>query len=294
MSTEDLNDEFEIEIEDDTPIEDKGRTPMPEHIVEDLEHDELDAYDGAVKERMSQLKKVWHDERRAKESAERERQEAVEVAKRLYEENKRIKGAYNSGEEVYINTAVQAGTLKVEAAKRAYKEAYEAGDPDALVEAQNDLQLANLELLRAKGLKPAPLQDEEDVVQRIQETKQPQTAPEPDKKALAWQKRNKWFGEDEEMTAAALGLHEKLKNNGVEVGSDEYYDTLDKTMRRRFGEYFQEEPKPKPSSVVAPATRSTSPNKVRLTPSQVQLSKKLGITPEQYARELIKLEKANG
>jgi len=292
----DENDELEIEIVDDTPEEDRGRTPMPQEIVENLDKDELDAYDGQVKERMRQLKKVWHDERRAKEAAQREQQEAFALAKQLFEENKRIKGVYNTGEQEYINTAVQAATLKVDASKRAYKEAYEAGDPDALVEAQNSLQLANLELLRAKGLKPAPLQTDENVVKHIQEQRQAPApaAPTPDDKALAWQKRNQWFGDDEEMTAAALGLHEKLKNNGVVVGSDEYYDALDKTMRKRFTEYFQEEQKTRPSSVVAPATRSTSSTKVRLSPTQVQLAKKLGITPEMYAKEMMKLEKRNG
>lgn len=295
MSLEDTNldDELELEIEDDTPEEDRGREPMPEHIVQNLESDELDEYDSTVKEKLKQLKKVWHDERRAKEAAYREREEAVRIIQHLHDENQRIKSVYNTGEQEYINTALQAAALEVEACKKMFREAYEAGDPDALVDAQNNLQIANLKLLKAKGLKPNPLQTDDNIVKHIQEPQQArQPQPGPDQKALAWQNRNPWFGSDEEMTATALGLHEKLKNQGVEVGSDEYYEALDKTMRKRFVEYFGEKPKAK--NVVAPASRSTSSNKVRLSASQVQLAKRLGITPEMYAKELLKLEKNNG
>ena len=93
------------------------------------------------------------------------------------------------------------------------------------------------------------------------------------------------------MTATALGLHEKMKRNGVIIGSDDYYATLDKTMRKRFPENFEEPEvqKPKPT-VVAPATRTTNSKKIKLKTSQVALAKKLGLTPEQYVRELLKLE----
>jgi hypothetical protein len=186
--------------------------------------------------------------------------------------------------------------MELEMAKKAYREAYDSGDGDRLVEAQQAMQDANLKLHSAKNFRPAPLQQEEFAVQQRQEQ---QPAPnQPDRRAMAWQERNPWFGQDEEMTASALGLHEKLKRNGVVVGSDEYYAVLDKTIRRRFSENFEDSepetkaspPRTKPSTVVAPATRSTSPNKVRLKASQIQLAKKLGLTPEQYAREAIKLE----
>ena len=132
--------------------------------------------------------------------------------------------------------------------------------------------------------------------------------PEPDQKAVVWQKRNPWFGANRAMTAFALGLHEDLRDNGVVVGSDEYYATLDKTMRKRFPDVFgnesfdqeesvevqQEQPKKRPPTVVAPAVRSTASNKVKLAPRQVALAKKLGLTPEQYALEMKRLEKLNG
>lgn len=287
---EDGSTEIEIEIEDDTPEEDRGRQPMPKEIVDDLDRDELEDYDEGVKQKLKQLKKVWHDERRAKEQLAREQAEAVAAAQRLFEENKRIKAAMAVGEREYINTSKAAAAMEVDAAKREYREAYESGDTDALVAAQDKLQFANLKLLRANNLKETALQEPEvEVKQRREEPPvQPQTV-QPDRKAQAWQERNKWFGQDEEMTAAALGLHQKLLNNGVEVGSDEYYSTLDKTMRTRFSEHFGE-PKAKPRTVVAPATRSTSSNKIRLTQSQVQIAKKFGLTPEAYAREVLKLE----
>ena len=287
---EESTSEIEIEIEDDTPEEDRGRQPMPKEIVDNLEQDELEEYDESVKQKLKQLKKVWHDERRAKEQLAREQEEALAVARRLYEENQKLRSAYVSGEREYISTAQSNAQMEMDAARRAYREAYESGDTDGLLAAQEKLNIAQLKVMRAENLKETPLQEPEDVVQQRREERpvQPQTV-QPDRKAQAWQERNKWFGQDEEMTAAALGLHQKLVNSGVEVGSDEYYSTLDKTMRTRFSEYFGE-PKAKPRTVVAPATRSTSSNKIKLTQSQVQIAKKFGLTPEAYAKEVLKLE----
>ena len=292
-------DTFEIEIEDDTPPEDRNREPMPKEIVEALDKDELDQYEGEVKEKLKQMRKVWHDERREKDQALREQQAAIDYAKQLVEENKRLKTTLTSGEKEYVESIQTTAGLEVEMAKRAYKEAYDAGDSDALLEAQQKLMDAQFKLDRAKNFKLPPLQEEKFEVQRQQE--QQTYVPAPDNRAKAWQERNDWFGQDEEMTAAALGLHEKLKRNGVVVGSDEYYSTLDKTMRRRFAENFDDpedagnnlkakSEKPKSSTVVAPAVRSTAPNKIKLKTSQVLLAKKLGLTPEQYVRELLKLE----
>ena len=291
---------FEIEVEDDTPEEDRGRQPMPKQLVENLEKDELEAYDDEVKSKLKQMRKVWHDERREKEAALREQQEAIAVAKRLMEENKRIKGILSSGEKEYVASIQNSANLELEMAKRAFKEAYESGDADQVADAQQKMQEATLRAMQAKSFKAPSLQEQEVPVQP--EFEQRPQVPQPDRRALAWQERNKWFGQDEEMTAAALGLHEKLRRNGVLVGSDEYYDALDKTMRRRFPEEFgsTEESQPevkqparKPAAVVAPAVRSTASNKVRLKTSQMALIKKLGITPEQYVKEFVK-ESQNG
>ena len=291
---EELNFEIEgegdlkIEIEDDTPPEDRGREPMPKEIVEKLEQDELESYSDDVRQKFKQLKKVWHDERRAKEAAYREQQEAITAAQRLLEENKRIKTMLNSGQEEYLAALKDSNALKLEMAKKAYREAYDSGDTDKLLEAQELITKTTVQMDRVNNFKMPPLQEEKIEVQPQQQVQRP------DQKAMAWQERNPWFGQDEEMTAAALGLHEKLKRNGVPVGSDEYYSVLDKTMRRRFSEHFGEpEPEATPKktpTVVAPATRSTSSKKIRLSTSQVNTIKKLGITPEQYVREVLKLE----
>jgi hypothetical protein len=285
---------LEIEIEDDTPPEDRNKEPMPKEVVEELEQDELEEYSDKVKLRLKQMKKVWHDERRAKESAYREQQEAIDYARRVTEENKRLKERYTAGEQEYVHTVQNAAAMELEMAKKSYKEAYDSGDGDKLVDAQQAMQDANFKLHSAKNYRPTPVQQQEIEVQQQQVSQQ---APRPDNRAMAWQERNTWFGQDEEMTAAALGLHEKLKRNGVLVGSDDYYATLDKTMRRRFSENFEDSEtetrntsRTKSSTVVAPATRSTSSNKIKLKASQVQIAKKLGLTPEQYAREALKLE----
>jgi len=296
-SSSDVN--VEIEVEDDTPPEDRGRDPMPKEIVEELDKDELEGYSDTVKTRLKQMKKVWHDERRAKEAAYREQQEAIAVARRLFEENQKLRVQYNTGEQHFMVTAQHSAALELDAAKKAYKEAYDSGDADKLIEAQEALTNATMKHNQLKNYRPRPLQTQEVAVQQQEMPQQP-AAPRPDDKALAWQERNPWFGQDEEMTAAALGLHEKLKRNGVVVGSDEYYSALDKTIRKRFAENFddsestQRPERAKLGTVVAPATRSTSPKKVRLKASQVQLAKKFGLTPEQYALEVMKLEAKNG
>lgn len=294
------SDDFEIEIEDDTPPEDRNREPLPKEVAAKLEQDELDQYEGTTKEKFKQLKKVWNDERRRADSAEREQQEALGLAKKALEENKKLKERLSSGEQMLVSSFKESVQNEMDLAKREYREAYEAGDTDRIIDAQEKLTSAKIRADRIANYRPPveePLQEPENVVQSRQEG---QVRADP--KAVAWQERNGWFGQDEEMTSLALGLHEKLKRNGVPVGSDKYYDEIDKTVRRRFPEAFVadeseevevEEPqkvtKPK-STVVAPATRSTSPKKIRLSNTQVALAKKLGLTPEQYARELTKLE----
>ena len=293
--------DFEFEIEDDTPEADRNREPMPKQLVEDLEKDELEQYDEGVKQKLKQLKKVWNDERREKEAAQREHQEAVELARRVLEENKKMKSYMTSGEKDFVEAVKSAANLELEMAKRTYKDAYDVGDTDKIIEAQQAMQEANIKLAQVKSFKMPTLQEDNFGVQ-TQSTEQTYQAPvvKPDYKAMAWQDRNQWFGQDKEMTAAALGLHEKLKETGVTVGSDEYYDALDKTMRKRFSEHFDDpedvkakstSTSTKPSTVVAPASRSTSSNKIKLKTSQVQLAKKLGLTNEQYARAVLNLEK---
>jgi len=301
-------DRIEIEIDDDTPPEDRGVKPMPKEIVQKLEEDELDKYSAEAKEKLAQLKKVWHDERREKEAALREQQEAVRVAQRLLDENKKLKQAYSTGEKTYIETVQGAAELELEVAKRSYKEALETGDSDRIVEAQSKLNSAAIKSDKVKDFRPSALQEEENEVQIPQLQERPVT---PDAKTQEWTEKNAWFGPKKSMTAYALGLHEELidEYGKTFVGTDQYFQRIDKEMRKVFSEYFdtlepqtkvevEEESKPsqksKPSTVVAPATRSTSSKQIRLKPSQIALARKLGLSPEQYARELLKMEARNG
>lgn len=294
VSIEIEDDKFEIEVEDDTPEEDRNKEPMPKEIVEEIEKDELAEYSDNVKTRFKQLKKVYHDERRAKEQAYREQQEALEATRRLLEENRRMKSILQTGEKEYVDAVKNSAQLQLQLAKQAYKDAYDTGDSDKMLEAQQVITRSTMQLERANNFKLPPLQEENFEVQTRQEQVQP--VRRPDDKAMAWQERNGWFGTNRSMTAYALGLHEELRDNGIEVGSDEYYSKLDKTMRKRFPENFQdtierEESPRKAPTVVAAATRSTGSKKVKLKVSQVALAKKLGLTPEQYVQELLKLEK---
>ena len=244
------------------------------------------------------MKKVWHDERRAKEQAGREREEAIRFAQQVAQENKKLKTSLSTGEVDYIRTVHGAVEQQLALAQRDYREAYNSGDTDKIIEAQTRMNDAQLRLSQVQNYTPQyqkALQEEQNEVY-IQQNQQPQVA-RPDNKALSWQAKNDWFGKDEEMTSLALGLHEKLVRNGIDPLSDEYYRRIDSTMQKRFPENFGDatldEDIPaqrKPSTVVAPATRSTAPKKVRLTKTQVALAKKFGLTPEQYARETLKLE----
>lgn len=300
IEIEDESPEIEIEIEDDAPEQDRNRTPMPKPLLEELEADELDQYDDKVKTRLKQMRKVWHDERRAKEAVLREQQAALEYTRRVMAENQQLQQTLNAGTQEYAAMLKLTAQREMEIAKRAYKDAYEMGDSDAIMEAQNALQQANIRAMQAQQFKAPALQQPTNQVQPQQAPPQPAPARQDaplDPKLVSWQERNSWYGSDDEMTAAALGLHEKLRRDGeVEIGSDEYYSVLDKTMRRRFPEHFGTQPATagnRPSNVVAPAGRSTSPRRVRLTSSQVSLARKLGITPEQYAKEVKRMESEN-
>jgi hypothetical protein len=291
-------DKPEIEIEDDTPEVDRGREPMPKELVEELEADELEEYSDKVKTRLKQMKKVWHDERREKEREMREKTEALSAAQRLLEENRRLKSTLSEGEQTLVGSFKQNAEFELAQAKRAYKDAYEAGDTDRVLEAQEQLNSAQYKLQQLAGYRPT-LQDVEEDVQLTQQQVQ---IPTPDSKTMAWQERNTWWGTDPEMTASALGLHQRLINERGQqfAGTDEYWGVIDKTMRRRFSEYFGDEmdsgdTKPiareqKASSVVAPASRTRSPRKVVLKQSQLAIAKRLGLTPAQYVEALMKME----
>ena len=299
VSVEDDGD-VEVEVVDDTPIQDRGRKPL-DREVEDPTDDEIDTYSDKVKGRIKELTHARHDERRAKEATMREKQELERLAQQLIDENKKLKQYVATGSEQYGTMAKTAAEAELEKARRQYKDAQEAFDTDAIIAAQEALTDAKWKLEQAKSFRPPPLQTEEYDVQTRQ------SAPEqaqPDEKTLRWQAKNQWFGSNgfEEVTSFALGLHQKLVNNGVDPRSDDYFEQIDARVKSKFPEVFGgTEDKPRsgdsprrPAAVAAPATRSSGAKKVQLTQTQVALAKKFGLTPQQYAAQVAKLESQNG
>ena len=278
----------EIEVVDDTPPADRGRTPMSEPPKEFAE-DELTKYDEGVQKRIKHFTKGYHEERRAKEAAQREKDEALRFAHSLAEENKKLKGSVNQNQAALIEQAKKVVANEVEAAKRQYKMAYESGDSEALVNAQDALTTAKMKADKVNNFRPTPLQEEETPVQM-----QPQpTRPAPlDDKLLAWTEKNQWFGPNKRMTSYALGLHEDLVGEGIPAGSEEYYRRIDADIRDRFSDQFgadesvDAKPQRNKSNIVAPATRSTAPKKIVLTQTQVNIAKRLGVPLELYARKV--------
>jgi hypothetical protein len=281
---QDKKSEVEIEIVDDTPAKDRGRKPSDP--PDDPTDEELEGYSEKVRKRMSHLTKGYHDERRAKETAHREKEEAIRYAQQILEENKTLKGTVGKNQEVLLEQAKRATASEVEQAKAQYKLAYESGDSDAVVAAQDDLTAAKIKADRINNFKLPTVQAPEIEVQRQQ------TAPQVDEKAVNWQQRNSWFGSDDEMTSFALGLHQKLVKQGLDPRSDEYYEKINSRMRQVFPDEFDaneevevEKPRQR-SNVVAPATRSTAPKKIVLTPTSVALAKRLGVPLEEYAKQV--------
>ena len=284
-------DEVEIEVVDDTPENDRGRKPMKEAPAE-VTDDELEQYSEGVKKRIQHFTKGYHEERRAKESAIREKEEAIRLAQTVLEDNKRLHGSLGQGQAALIEQAKLVIGNEIEDAKRQYKAAYEAGDSDALVEAQDALTNAKIRSDRVNNFKPA-LQEQESAVQPTYQSERAPAAPQVDAKARAWQEDNPWFGDNEEMTAIALTVHKNLVEGGVSPTSDEYYAKINSRVRQLFPESFddavsssRESKGGKKSSVVASATRSTAPRKIVLTQSQVNLAKRLGVPLELYAKQV--------
>lgn len=295
----DSESDVEVEIVDDTPERDRGRKPLDREVADPTD-EEIESYSDNVKKRIKDLTHARHDERRAKESLLREKQELERLAQHMMEENRRLKETVNTGTEQYAASVKHIADSEVEKARRALKEAQESFDNEAISVAQEALIDAKMKAEAAKNFRPATLQVDEPVVQMRQ---QQETAPQVDEKTLRWQARNQWFGASgfEEHTSFALGLHQKLVNSGLDPRSDEYFERIDARMKSTFPDVFGNEDRPKsgdgsrrPASVVAPATRSTGARKVQLTPTQAALAKKYGLTPQQYAAEVAKLERSNG
>jgi hypothetical protein len=289
-------DDVEIEVIDDTPVQDRGRRPL-DREVEDPTDDEIETYTRGAQDRIKELTHARHDERRAKESLAREKQELERLAQQILEENKRLKQYVSTGTEQYTQMAQTAATAELEKARRDYKAAQEAFDTDAILAAQEALLEAKMKVEQTRNFRPPPLQTQEtDVQPRHQEPQQVRA----DEKTLRWQAKNQWFGSNgfEEVTSFALGLHQKLVNSGVDPRTDEYFEQIDARVKSTFPEMFggsEDRPRNgnaprKPAAVAAPATRSSGAKKIQLTTTQLALAKKFGLTPQQYAAQVAKLE----
>jgi hypothetical protein len=282
--------DIDLEVVDDTPEEDRGRKPL-DREVNDPSDEEIAEYSDKVQKRMKELTHARHDERRAKEAALREREEAVRVAQKLIEENKALRQNVNTNQNVAVESMkAQAESMLVMARKK-LKEAQENYDTDAIIAAQEELAEAKYRVERIKDYRPTPLQEPKQEVYNQETTPQ---VPAPDQKALSWQQRNQWFGADDEMTSLALAVHKKLVESGVDPRSNEYYERVDARMREVFPTFFgetkKEAPSKRPANVVAAVSRTaTGKTKVKLTKTQEALARKFGLTNEQYAREVLKL-----
>ena len=299
------NHEVEIEIVDDTPPQDKNRKPLQAEPPQESEGDdeqefELDNYSDKVKKRINQLSHKYHDERRAKESVLRQQEEALRYAQAVRAENERLQQTLAMGYQEYAKEAQSSIESQEKLAEDKYRRAADTGDTDSMLAAQKELSALALKKDRLLNMQPpqqAPLQSQQQpVYNETNVVSRPPQAPQRDEKAEDWAAKNPWFGADEEMTSLAYGLHSKLVKSGIDPTSDEYYATIDKRMRDVFPDYFgKPKEKPKASSPVAPAGRTTAGKKMTLTATQVALAKKLGVPLEQYAKHVAKLqEQANG
>jgi hypothetical protein len=279
-----------VEVVDDTPAADRGRKPMAE-APKDFSDEELESYNESVKKRIQHFTKGYHEERRAKEAASREREEALRLAQTVIEENQKLKGSLNQGHTALLEQAKKVVDNEVAMAEAKMRIAYESGDSSAIAEAQRELTTTVLKADKIANFKAPSLQEGQSQVQT------PQRQPEPQRlyhKTEDWRSRNPWFGQNRRMTSYALALHEELtQDERIDPTSDEYYQRIDAEMKSRFPDAFESErqvdatPSPKKSNV-APATRSTATKKIVLTQSQVNIAKRLGIPLEVYAKEVAK------
>lgn len=288
-------DELEIEVKDDTPEPDKGKPKAAEAEPEPkagADDDDLEGYSDSVKKRINKLKFDQHAERRAKEEAIRLREEAISYAEKVRRENDELRKAYAEGETVLVNQTKARLDSELTAAKSAYKAAYESGDADAVLAAQEKLIRIQTETDRVERYKPreVPAQAPAPAPQQAA----PQVA-KPDERAMQWAEKNTWFMKDKAMTGFAMGFHEDLVAQGVDPKSDLYYSKIDEAVRRTFPDKFddgqieEKAPRRQAGTVVAPAARSTkAPRKIVLTSSEAALAKRLGVPLKVFAAQKLK------
>tara|TARA_R110000822_G_scaffold36305_1_gene102363 strand:- start:1116 stop:2000 length:885 start_codon:yes stop_codon:yes gene_type:complete len=284
----DFGDEIEVEIIDDTPEEDQGRAKLKDE--DDDNEDEIESYSKGVQKRINQIQHKYHDERRAKEALERQNAEAIRIAQTILQENEQLKSTLNWGHQEYTKEATGRLDYAHKIAQDKYRRAFETGDTDGVLEAQDELtELSSQKRQLSTLVSPVPQKALQQQNNDVYIPQQPVPEAPRDYKAEDWAGKNPWFGKDEEMTAFAYGLHEKLVKSGVDPTSDEYYQRVDSRIREIFPKNFDR----KKSSPVASVGRTTAPRKVALNNSEIAIAKRLGITPELYAKYKIK-EQSNG
>ena len=295
--------EIEVSVVDDTPEVDRNRPPRGE-VSGDVDED-IPGLSDRVKTRFDTLRYEFHNERREKEVAQRENNEAVRYAQNVQEQNKTLKDQLSNSRRLLYDQVSAKSDVDIDAAKQRFKEAYETGDADGIAEAQSEVSRLHAERTHYNVSAPDVYPDEQPVQQGMEgQEQQQQHVPPPDPKAVAWLQQNPWFQKPgyEQMTGFAIGVHEQLVRKGYNpLVHNEYYEIVDKELRDKFPSSFEKAassgsgaPTSRKTPVVAPAGRgSKKPSKVELSSSQVRLASKLGITPEQYAAQVVK-EMANG
>lgn len=295
----DGDDELEIEVQDDTPEKDRGKPKAPEALVEaekkpdGADEDDLEGYSESVKKRINKLKFDQHAERRAKEDAIRLREEAIAYAEKVRQENEQLRKAYSEGETVLVSQTKARVESELATARTAYKQAYESGDADAVLAAQEKLLKLQVEADRVNNYKPRAAQ-----TTAAPTAPAPQAAPQvakPDDRAMQWAEKNSWFMKDKAMTGFAMGFHEDLVAQGIDPKSDLYYSKIDEAVRRTFPDRFDDgsiedkAPRRQAGPVVAPAARSTkAPRKIVLTSTEAALAKRLGVPLKVFAAQKLK------
>ena len=291
-----VKDEIEVEIVDDVPEGDRNREALTESPEPD--ENELASYSDRVKKRIGVLQRAFHDERRAKEQSSRERDEAMSYANSIVAKNKSLVQKSNDDASLLHETWKSKAETDLDSARKAYKSAYESGDADAVVDAQDALNRATMRHENSISFKPT-LQTQEIPVEPENSVR---TAPPPDDAAVSWASKNSWFGKDRLMTGMAYGLHEELISSGIHPQRDaaKYYGEINQQMRKRFPDYGWgdsegKEPRQRTSAnIVAPVTRTSSGGKkVSLTQTQVAIAKRLNIPLAEYAKQVAVLESMN-
>ena len=259
-------------------------TGQSEQKTEEPDDKELQDVGKRAQDRIKKLTTKYKNEERAKQEAERK-------AKETALENEKLKERLKNLDQGYISEYGTRLDAQLEQAKKNYRDAHEAGDVDKMFDAQQALSKISIEQERhriAKDRQEAQVKQVEQQAQQPQAQPQPQQAPV-DPKAQAWAEKNEWFGEDQVMTSTAMGIHQKLSEEGFDLSSDEYYDEIDRQLKNLFPEKFNNGRANGGSARVAPADTSASRKKqgrrtVRLSPSQVAIAKKLNVPLEEYAK----------